>query len=267
MNQASRANSSFEVTPLIGITGRRYVATALHGPEMEVTLAGLWMDGYHAAYVEKLGALGAMPVYLAREADPERLVERLDGLILAGGLDVDPRLYGDRPTEHSTLLDPVQDEYEIELARLAVAHEMPILGTCRGHELLNVAFGGTLRPHLDGIGAPHHRRIIYPLTDRGHEVRFAEGSILHELYGGSAVVNSFHHQAVERVGEGIRVTAFAEDDVVEGIELEGANAIGVQWHPEFVADSEPILQWLVDRAAETASKRVAEPLPSVGDVP
>jgi putative glutamine amidotransferase len=242
--------------PLIGITGRRYPAGIVHGPEMQVAMSGLWLEAFYASYSQRLGALGAVPVYVTREADPAALLGRLDGLILAGGIDVDPRLYGSRPTENSTPLDPAQDEWEIALTRLAVDRGTPVLGTCRGHELLNVAFGGTLRDHIDGVSSPHHRRIIYPLDDRGHRVEMAVDSHLRELYGPSADVNSFHHQAVDRLGEGVRACAYAEDGVIEAIEVSGADAIGVQWHPEFVEDREPILDWLVERARAFADGRV-----------
>lgn len=243
------AVSTVRELPLIAITGRRYLASSFNGPELEMTMAGLRVDGFYSSYAEKLGALGAMPVFVTRESDPAGLTGCIDGLVLAGGLDVDPRLYGSKPTAHSTLLDPEQDEFEIALTREAVERGIPILGTCRGHELLNVAFGGTLREHLEGESGPHHRRIVYPMVDRGHRVEIVEGSAMHELYGSSAEVNSFHHQAIDRVGDGIRAIASAEDDdVIEAIELEGGDAIGVQWHPEFSPEIEPVLRWLVERA-------------------
>lgn len=241
--------------PLIGITGRRYPAGIVHGPEMQAAMSGIWIDGFYTSYSDRLGAFGAMPVYVARESDPGELLTRLDGLILAGGIDVDPRLYGSKPTEHSTPLDPAQDEWEVVLTRQAVEIGLPVLGTCRGHELLNVAFGGTLCEHLDGSSSAHHRRIIYPLSDRGHRVEIAAGTKLRELYGERADVNSFHHQAVDQLGEGLRVAARAEDGVIEAIEVEGADAIGVQWHPEFVEGDEPVLEWLVERASRFVAAR------------
>jgi putative glutamine amidotransferase len=249
------ADDHADIPPMIGITGRRYPAGIVHGAEMQAAMSGLWIEAFYTSYSERLGALGAIPVYITRQADPAALLARLDGVILAGGIDVDPRLYGSQPTEHSTVLDPVQDEWEIALTRRAVERGTPVLGTCRGHELLNVAFGGTLREHLEGLSSPHHRRIIYPLQDRGHRVEMAVDSKLRELYGPTADVNSFHHQAVDRLGEGVRACAYAEDEVVEAIEIEGADAIGVQWHPEFVEDAEPILGWLVERARAFAAGR------------
>jgi putative glutamine amidotransferase len=240
---------------LIGITGRRFPAGILHQPEMQVAMSGVWIDAHYAAYSERLGGLGAAPVYLAREADPAVLLRRLDGVILAGGADVDPRIYGSQVTRHSTPLDPLQDEWEIALARTAVKWGVPVLGTCRGHEVLNVAFGGTLREHLDGPSSPHHRRTVYPLQDRGHRIELAADSKLRELYGPTADVNRFHHQAIERLGEGVRACAHAEDEVIEAIEIDGADAIGVQWHPEFVEAGEPIIGWLVERGRDLAAGR------------
>lgn len=234
---------------MIGITGRRYLARPFNPPEMERVMSGVSLDGFYTGYAQRLGEAGATPIFLTRESDPARLVECLDGFVLSGGLDVDPRLYGGEPTAHSTALDPAQDEFEIALVKAAIAAGRPVLGTCRGHELLNVAFGGTLVPHLDGARAPVHRRISYPLADRGHEIGTAPDSTLRSLYGERITVNSFHHQAVDRAGDGLRVTAVADDGIVEAIELEGGEAIGVQWHPEFSADLEPVLCWLVERAA------------------
>ncbi|HEU4600218.1 MAG TPA: gamma-glutamyl-gamma-aminobutyrate hydrolase family protein [Solirubrobacterales bacterium] len=259
-------------TPLIGVTGRRYLARAFNPPEMERVMDGVSLDGFYTGYSARLAEAGAAPVFITREAAPARLVEYLDGFVLGGGLDVDPRLYGERPTAHSTSLDPAQDEFEIALAKAAIEADRPVLGTCRGHELLNVAFGGTLVPHLEGTSGPFHRRISYPLADRGHEVGTATGSTVHSLYGERVTVNSFHHQAVDQVADGFRVTAVADDGVVEAIEHEQGHAIGVQWHPEFSAALEPVLGWLVERAganreAATARGRSEAPEPTPGMTP
>jgi putative glutamine amidotransferase len=223
-------------------------------PDTQAVLSGLHVDGFFASYAEKLAVAGALPIFFTRESDPARLIERLDGLVLSGGLDVDPRLYGGEPGQHSTQLDPEQDRFEIALTRLAIERGIPILGTCRGHELLNVALGGTLHDHLDQL-EPRHRRVNYPMRDRGHAIRFAANSTLHGLYGSSADVNSFHHQAVDQLGDGLSAVAFSDDGVVEAIELKGAHAIGVQWHPEFAGGLEPVLQWLADRARAASSRR------------
>jgi putative glutamine amidotransferase len=248
--------------PLIGITGRRYPAGLVNSdPSRSPIYSGLVLDCYFSAYAEKLSLAGATPVYLTREASPAALIKRLDGLLLAGGQDVDPRLYGGNATRFSTLLDPELDEFEIALARLAVQQGVPLLGTCRGHEILNVAFGGTLREHIDGTSGPRHSRWIYPLTDSGHAIEISAGSTMRQLYGEIAEVNSFHHQAVERLGDGIEAVAFASDDgVIEAIELSGVEAIGVQWHPEFAATAEPVLDWLAERAGVYAGVREREPL-------
>ena len=230
-------------------------------PSRVAIFAGLRLDGFFSAYAEKLGLAGAVPIYLTREASPAALLQRLDGLIFAGGQDVDPRFYGGAATRFSTLLDPELDEFEIALARLAVQAGVPLLGTCRGHEILNVAFGGTLRQHLDGSSGCRHNRWIYPLTDPGHAIEISAGSTLHRLYGGKAEVNSFHHQAVDRLGVGLEAVAFAsEDGVIEAIELNGAEALGVQWHPEFAPVAEPALEWLAERARAYADARGTEPL-------
>jgi putative glutamine amidotransferase len=233
---------------LIGITGRRQPAVTIDSGDPPSLVSGLFVDGFYSSYATQLATAGAMPVCLVREARPAKLVDRLDALVLAGGLDVDPRLYDGRLTTDATLLDPEQDEFEIALVRCALEREVPILGTCRGHQLLNVALGGTLHCHLDGSLLPYHNRTNFPLGDRGHRVRFQHDSALGGLYGPTAEVNSFHHQAVDRLGDGLTAVAFAEDGVIEAVELEGGAAIGVQWHPEFAPHVEPVLKWLVEVA-------------------
>ena len=238
--------------PLIAITGRRFLASSFNGPEMDWVMAGVRIDGFYTAYAEKFAAAGGTPVFITRECPVEQAVSRFDGIVIAGGIDLDPRIYGGTLTKHSTLLDPEHDQFEIALTRAALERGVPVLGTCRGHEVINVALGGTLCDHLHEDSGALHRRLVYPMDDRGHRVRIEDGSVLRDLYGESAEVNSFHHQAVDRLGEGARATAFAEDDVIEAIEVEGADAIGVQWHPEFGSEVEPVIEWLVERAREGA---------------
>jgi putative glutamine amidotransferase len=235
--------------PLIGVTGRRFPAPGIY-PGSETALADVSIDAFFQPYASRLSELGADTVFLPRESSPEALVVRLDGLILAGGLDVDPSLYGGEVTAESTLLDRAQDEFDLTVARVALDRTVPVLGTCRGHEVLNVALGGTLADH----GRSAHNVRDQPASAPAHIVRFLPGSRLHRLYGAEAEVNSLHHQAIARVAEGAVVTARADDGIIEAIELQTQPAVGVQWHPEFHTSVDPILGWLVDAAAEHAER-------------
>ena len=155
------------------------------------------------------------------------LLGRLDGLLLSGGPDLDPEMYGARE-RHAELgpTEPELDEFELVLVRHALALGLPILAICRGVQALNVACGGTLHQHLPG-----HRQ-EEAATRPVHTVEVVPGSRLARITGGETLhVNSFHHQAVDRVGEGLRVIARAADGTVEGVEGAGFT-VGVQWHAE-----------------------------------
>lgn len=235
---------------IIGVTGRRYSAVVTH-PQDTAVLGEESIDAFFSAYARCLAAYGASTVYLPREADPEAVVARLDGVILAGGLDVDPSLYGGEPTERSTPWDRGQDEFDIAVVRAALAAGIPVLGTCRGHEVLNVALGGTLADVPADYEVTHNARAKRACTT-AHRIHTADGSLLAQLYGPEVEVNSLHHQRVHRLGEGVEVTATSPDGVIEGIEVKGRAAVGVQWHPEFMDRPEPVLEWLVSEAKAVA---------------
>jgi putative glutamine amidotransferase len=236
--------------PLIGITGRRWPAQALYRDDAEA-VRGLQLDGFFAPYAQRIAEAGGLAVFLPRESDPRKLTQRIDGVVLAGGLDLDPSLYGGRVTAETTLLDPEQDAFDIALVHAAIAQGLPVLGTCRGLEVLHVALGGTLHDHRH----QGHNERMRPAAHRAHGVSIADGSALRGIYGERVAVNSLHHQAIASVAPGARVTARSDDGVVEAIELLGHPVIGVQWHPEFHAEPDPILVWLTGQAGH----RVAQP--------
>ncbi len=183
-------------------------------------------------YLQAIERAGAVPVVLPPcVSDMESLIARLDGVCLSGGPDLDPEAYGARD-RHAELgpTEPSLDAFELELARAALERGMPLLGICRGAQALNVACGGTLHQHLPG-----HRQSD-PGCTATHEVEVLPRTRLAGLLGaGRHAVNSFHHQAVDRLGPGLRVSARAADGTVEAIEGAGF-AIGVQWHAETLAD-------------------------------
>jgi putative glutamine amidotransferase len=189
----------------------------------------------YATAVQRTGALALLlpPDERALE-HPDALLDRIDALMLAGGADVDPRSYGADPHPETKGTWPERDAFEIALVRRALDRGMPVLGICRGMQMLNVACGGTLAQHLpEQVGHEDHRHT--PGTFGDHEVRLEPGSLAATAAGGERLaVKSHHHQGVDRVGDGLAVTGWATgDEVVEAVELPGDGfALGVLWHPE-----------------------------------
>lgn len=208
---------------------------------MGVTVGDGGRPGTHGLredYARSVEQAGALPVLLPTQdaSHAARLLERVDGLLLSGGGDLDPALYG-RP-RHPRLgrVDRRRDEFELALLQEALARDLPLLAICRGQQVLNVARGGTLLQdipsELEGAGAHDGKR---PRDRASHEVRLSSRSRLRAILGRDTVaVNSFHHQAVERLGEGLEVGGRCpDDDVIEALEMPARRfVVAVQWHPE-----------------------------------
>ena len=239
------------MAPLIGVTTsevrRGELATLRrHGepPQHEMALGLTYMRAVELA--------GGVPVVLPPlENGLETLLERLDGICLSGGPDLCPNAYGARAHELLGPTEPALDRFELALVRAADAAGLPMLGVCRGAQTINVARGGTLNQHIDG-----HRQTELA-TQPVHAVRVAAKSRLAQLLGShSAEVNSFHHQAVARLGDGLVATAWAQDGTVEAIEdPRHPFLLGVQWHAEtLVADEAQLglFRALVDAASGRA---------------
>jgi putative glutamine amidotransferase len=217
-------------------------------------------------YIDAVTSAGGLAVLLPPDGrlteDPGEALDLLDGLMLAGGADIDPVFYGEERHPETVDTVPGRDEFEIAMVRAAVARGTPVLGICRGMQLINVAKGGTLLQHLpERFGHHEHRRVAGSFDGADHEVRLREGSLAARVAGETKhATKSHHHQGVDRVGEGLEVTGWATiDDLPEAIEpVGGADGegrpflLGVQWHPE--ADEEsPFVGALVKAAA--AAKR------------
>ncbi len=228
--------------PLIGLPGRRKKGSQI--ADFPDTLGDVDVDLYMADYGRGVIEAGGLPVNLPIDVDVEAVAHHLDGVLLTGGTDIDPGRYGADP--HPELLDiePERDELELRLLGIALDREIPVLGICRGMQLVNVHLGGTLHQHV-----PEHARVDLPTETVVHQVTLAPESVLRELYGEHRDVNSLHHQTVDDVGDGLRVTATAADGTVEGVEL-GDTLVAVQWHPEMMRSraTDPIFGWLVRRA-------------------
>lgn len=230
--------------PLIGISGRRQLA----GPGFPPVVEDASVEVFFADYARSVAAAGGVPVLLSAESEPAGVAGWLDGLVLSGGADLDPRSYGRTPGPQAGPAEPRRDEFEFALLDAAWASRLPVLGICRGAQLINVARGGTLVPHLPPDTGEGHSFLGYPRNHRAHPVAFTAGSVPHSLFGTGISVNSLHHQAVEEVGEGLRAIGRAPDGVIEAIEAEHAPVLGVQWHPEMFDEPDPLFFWLVDRA-------------------
>jgi putative glutamine amidotransferase len=190
---------------------------------------------------------GADPVVLPAGT---RDLAGVDGLLLPGGWDVDPALYGEEPDAALGPVDPELDATELELFRLARAEQLPVLGICRGQQVINVALGGTLYQHIDDHDVRAQGR-----AHLAHRVEVEPASELGQAAGETTVeVNSLHHQAVRELAPGLKLTARGEDGTVEGIESEDGLIVAVQCHPEELAGDLPWARSLFERFVKRASR-------------
>jgi putative glutamine amidotransferase len=214
-------------------------------------------------YCHALHVAGGAPVLLPLHNEHAALLEmvaRLDGLLLSGGGDVAPQLFGEKRLAPLRSVDLPRDEMELWLVRQAVQRNLPTLAICRGIQILNVALGGTLyqdiKSQLPGA-LRHDFHGDYPRTYKGHALHVKTGNRLGHILGCDALeVNSFHHQCLKEVASALQVTAQAPDGVIEGVELPGSHfVIGVQWHPEELIDVDPRMRGLFEAFVEAARVR------------
>jgi len=215
--------------PVVGITTYRETARwgVWNGPAVLVP----------ADYVRQVSAAGGVPVLLPPIADDVEVLDRLDALVLAGGADVDPSRYGADRSPRTGPASEDRDEAELALLAAAVERDLPVLAVCRGLQLLTVLRGGTLVQHLpDVVGSDAH--VPSPGTYGDNAVRIQPGSRLAGLIGTEATWACHHHQAVDRLGDGLTAVAWAADGTLEAAELDGARfVVGVQGHPEVGGDA------------------------------
>lgn len=251
--------------PLIGITGAHYDTT--HWSPKGV--------GARRSYIDAVIDAGGIPLILppvlaTHHTVLEAYIRQLDGLLLPGGGDIDPALYGAAMHPKTTNIDEYRDYSEIALTRMAIQLNVPILGICRGLQVINVALGGTMIQDIpDEVGGPlaHGESITRQDWEHmAHSMNIANDSLLASILGTTAMpVNSLHHQALGTIGTGIRAVAWSDDGVIEAVEGSGANFIlAVQCHPEALyhnADTrwQQMFGRFVDKARHFAHQRIPAP--------
>lgn len=239
--------------PIIGITADRSMdprGWAYH-----------WVSEMYVRAVERAGGVPVLLPPVPDEDTARGMARALDGLLLSGGDDIDPSHFGEPPHPDLGAVDPDRDLLELALIREARRDGMPILAICRGIQVLNVAFGGSL---IQDLRAQRPDAIQHsqkgPRWRLSHTVEVRPGTRLAGLLGaGAHGVNSFHHQALDRIGDGLAVTAMAPDGVIEAVEAtDGSWIVGVQWHPEWLVDRHPqflkLFESFVDAAGEAATR-------------
>ena len=236
--------------PVIGISAYpRLVDTSLGATLLHTT---------SRFYVEAVERAGGVPVVLPVMSPDmvDDVLHAVHGVLLSGGGDVQPARYGAKPVAETSGVDPARDDFDIRLLEVAIESELPVLATCRGMQVLNVALGGSLIQHVPAVTGQVHY-----VNDRWrqgvHRVKIEPDSHLAEALGATEVeVNSIHHQAVDQAAPVTRAVAWADDDTVEAIDLPGSpHVVAVQWHPELLEDW-PEQQGLFRQLVERARQRV-----------
>ncbi|WP_344792067.1 gamma-glutamyl-gamma-aminobutyrate hydrolase family protein [Gryllotalpicola daejeonensis] len=250
-NPGCRPDELGAPTPIIGIT--TYLQRAQTGV-WDVPASFLpkqYLDG-----VTDAGGIAVLlPPQPASATDAAEVLSRLDGLIIAGGVDVDPARYGQAPHEKTDAPQELRDAWDFALLDAAITAEVPFLAICRGAQVLNVLRGGTLHQHLpDVVGSPRYQLGGGAFNRVPIEVE--PGSAVGELIGEHALGSMYHHQAIDEVGEGLVVTARSDEGVIEAVELpEVPFGVAVQWHPEEDTADRRLFAGLVDAARTYASGR------------
>lgn len=248
---ASSDSERLDAAPLIGIT-----------TYLEQAQTGVWdvrASFLPKVYIDAVTDAGGIAVLLPPQpvspAAASRLLDSLDGLIVSGGSDVDPARYGQEPHAKTGAPRGDRDDWEDALLSAAIDAELPFLGICRGAQMLNVALGGTLHQHLpDVVGSEKYQPA--PAEFGSESVSIAAGTALSALLGDGLDVHVYHHQALDRVADGLLVSARTADGVIEAVELPSVPfGVAVQWHPEENAEDRRLFAGLVAAAAKYASQK------------
>jgi putative glutamine amidotransferase len=250
------------------VTDRYRPLIAVVAYHLDGTRVARWPEGGYGVpslYLDALRRAGARSVILApgEQGDPEELLEPFDGLLLVGGGDMDPARYGGTGNEHVYGVEPDRDEAEIALLHVADRIAMPTLCICRGIQVMNVAFGGTLHEHLPDVPGLQVHGVPLDESQTIHEVKPEPGSRLAAVTkSASLACLSHHHQGIDRLGEGLAVTGRTDDGLVEAVErivpdqedTRATRMVGVQWHPEETAERDPEQQALFEDLVAAATE-------------
>ncbi|MBP2635978.1 MAG: glutamine amidotransferase [Firmicutes bacterium] len=238
--------------PRIGITANQFLTEG-------GILAGTKRQYVSDAYIRAILCAGGVPIVLPVIADQGTITEQadmVDGLLLSGGGDIQPQLFGEEPVCQLGRVLPERDRHELALVKTAVTAAKPILGICRGCQVLNIALGGSIYQHLSPEETNLQHDQQSPGYYAGHTVMLEEGSKLASLWGTVVMTNSFHHQAIKMAAPGLSITARTKDGIVEAVEHDTASFIvGVQWHPELMLDSQSTMLDLFTTFVKAANRK------------
>jgi len=241
--------------PIIGITPSAQTDDLAHGTFRRYCL--------NEAYVRAVEAAGGVPIILPPHADPARIIEMLDGLLLSGGPDVEPSRFGDTSVHPMTYgIDPERDQFELDLFAGCRDRGLPVLGICRGIQVINVALGGTLIQDVGSeseasreIGHRQHERGLEE-SAVGHDVHAGQPSLLPIFECNVLGVNSFHHQAIRDLAPALEPVAYSPDGLIEAVVMRDDQSVfAVQWHPELMFLRDPAHLSTFSRLVEVASAR------------
>lgn len=239
--------------PIIGISGD----TKLISNEVFQGHKFAYMINNYVESIERSCGVPYIIPIIQNEEIIKQQVKNIDALILSGGSDVNPLLFGEEPSEKLGAIVNERDIYDTKLLKFAMKLDKPILGICRGIQVLNIVNGGTLYQDLSlhqGHSVKHFQS--GSPSSATHTVDIIKNSVLYEILGEKALVNSFHHQAVKKVAKGFKVTALSKDGVVEAIEKEGESfVLGIQWHPEMMSREHNEMQKIFDVLVEKATEK------------
>jgi len=225
-------------------------------PRIGITCSPLRVAGYYDAYLQAIAAAGAEPVVIAPLAggpdatEAERILGSVDGLLVPGGWDVAPEEYGGDTVSDVVQVDHALDKTELALVRGASSSGTPVLGICRGQQLINVALGGSLLQHIEG-----HDSHGQPRHTLAHAVEVEADSELGRVAPRTLMVNSLHHQAIKDLAPALRVTAHSPDDIIEAVESTDGTIVAVQAHPEELIDYHSWARDLFERFVQRSAAR------------
>lgn len=254
----SQTKEGIDVQPIIGIIGN-FNGTLI--PEH----ANLPISYIGQGYLDAIKKAGGIPVIITPRtslASISTLIERIDGLLLPGGKDVDPYFYDEEPSLKLGAIDSTLDRFEIEFLRQAYEKNLPTLGICRGLQIANVFLGGSLYQDLSDystLSVKHNQYQTAPWQELTHSIKVTENNLIADFFGPYARVNSFHHQALKTIAPKLSPVAYSSDGIVEAVTGEDFNFLGVQWHPETLYqdhdDSFKLFVHLICEAKKFAKKR------------